>query len=512
MRTFFLFLFTLLLACQAPVEEKTDQSQLGELHESFSISEEAKADFEKGLLLLHNFEYEDARESFLAAQEKDPESVMVYWGEAMTYNHPLWRRQEQEDGAAALAKLAPDAESRSAKAATKLEAEFLKGAEILFGEGEKKERDQAYSDHMKYMYEAFPDNEEVAAFYALSILGAVKVGRDSKAYEAGAEIAQGILMSNPNHPGALHYLIHSYDDPEHAHLALKAASSYSEVAADAVHALHMPSHIFLAVGMWEEVVKSNIASFDASIRRKAEKDLDNDALSYHALSWLQYGHLQLGQFEEAKKIMDDMITYTDTLPSSHARGYCIAMKGAYLLETGDWEHPIHAYEIAPDELRLPAQAKIHFMDGMMAYREGDAEKTMAARKAIEDDIKSNALLVDESGIPMCQSGGGSYNVNRLDLDQSQVMAFQLRALEAQLQGDGEQTEKWLQEATALEGALNYGYGPPTILKPSYEMYGEWLLEQDRISEAKTQFEKSLERAPKRRLSLLGLENCQVEKS
>jgi tetratricopeptide (TPR) repeat protein len=301
MRVFYLLLPLLLFACQQVEEPAQTTDQLGELHEAFSVNATAQPHFERGLLLLHNFEYEDAREAFLEAQALDSNAVMNYWGEAMTYNHPLWRRQEFEDGVAALEKLGADAESRAARAATDLERGFLQGAEILFGAGEKDVRDQAYSDHMKMLYEKYPGHEEVATFYALSILGAVPVGRDIAAYEAGAEVAKGVLANNPNHPGALHYLIHSYDDPTHAPLALEAAASYSQVAADAVHALHMPSHIFLAVGMWEEVVSSNIASFAASQRRMEEKGLDYDALSYHALSWLQYGHLQLGNFEEAKQ-------------------------------------------------------------------------------------------------------------------------------------------------------------------------------------------------------------------
>ncbi|MCB0706685.1 MAG: hypothetical protein KDC34_15325 [Saprospiraceae bacterium] len=504
MKQFILLVVPILFsACknEAPSAEAT--SHLGELHESFVVSEQAKADFERGLLLLHNFEYDDAREAFLRAQEKDSLAIMAYWGEAMSFNHPLWRQQEFEEGQAALEKIAP----LDLSAIAPLEADFIKGTQILFGEGDKDARDQAYSQHMKEMYANYPENEEVAAFYALSILGAVPVGRDTKAYEAGAEVAKALLARNPNHPGGLHYLIHSYDDPVHAQLALNAASSYSKVAADAVHALHMPSHIFLAVGMWKEVVSSNIASFEASIHRKEEKQLDNDALSYHALNWLQYGYLQLGKFDEAAQIMNDMMSYCDTLPSKSARSYGIAMKGAYLLETGNWDHPVGNYQFDMEGLGITARAKVQFIAGMQAFRSGYAEVLADSRQVLEEDIKKSALLVNESGLPMCSSGSANYNINQLDLDQSTVMAYQLRALEAQLANNPEKAEEWMLKAVEYESGLGYGYGPPVILKPSTEMFAEWLMANKRISEAKTYFEKTLERAPNRLIAVVGVEKC-----
>ena len=145
---------------------------------------------------------------------------------------------------------------------------------------------------MEQLSEKYPNNHEISAFYALSLLGSVPDGRDDAIYGKGAIIAKGIIEENPNHPGALHYLIHSYDDPAHAHLALNAANSYAKVAPEASHALHMPSHIYLAMGMWDEVISSNINSYQASINRMERKNLDNNARGYHAYHWLQYGYLQ----------------------------------------------------------------------------------------------------------------------------------------------------------------------------------------------------------------------------
>ena len=185
--------------------------KLGSTDIQVTGSADAMPFFRNGYLLLHSFEYEDAAEQFVKAQETDPDFVMAYWGEAMTKNHPLWKQQFTEKGMAALNKLADSPEARAAKATTQFEKDMLNGAEILFAEGEKKEKDEQYKNYMEELYKKYPENLEVASFYALSLLGAVKGGRDKEAYEKGAIIAQGVIKENPNHPGALHYLIHSYD-------------------------------------------------------------------------------------------------------------------------------------------------------------------------------------------------------------------------------------------------------------------------------------------------------------
>ena len=183
--------------------------------------------------------YGDAAEAFLKAQEADENFAMAYWGEAMTKNHPLWSEQDFDEGRAILSRLAPSQEERLAKAPTELEKDFLMAVELLYGDGTKIERDDAYAQHMGKLFNKYTDNHEIAAFYALSLLGSVEAGRDYEVYGKGAKIAQSILDENPRHPGALHYLIHSYDDPDHAPLAIEAANNYSKVAPDAGHALHM---------------------------------------------------------------------------------------------------------------------------------------------------------------------------------------------------------------------------------------------------------------------------------
>ncbi len=248
------------LACQ---QNASSTAHLGEVELQITGSPEAQTHFREGLLLLHSFEYDDARVAFEEALATDPACAMAYWGAAMTHNHSLWGQQNYAKGREILHRLDSLVE---VSALTPLEQDFMAAVHILYGEQEDKtERNQAYADQMAVLHARYPGQHEIAAFYALSLLGSVPEGRDVEVFGQGARIAQGIMAENPQHPGALHYLIHSYDDPQHASLALLAANNYAKVAPDATHALHMPSHIYVALGMWDEVIRSNIGSYAASV-------------------------------------------------------------------------------------------------------------------------------------------------------------------------------------------------------------------------------------------------------
>ena len=178
---------------------------------------EAQKHFIRGVLLLHSFEYRKAREEFLSAQKVAPAFAMAYWGEAMTYNEPVWFAQDLSAARAALKRL-------PANAPTERERAYLAAVEILYGEGSKESRDFAYATAMRRLHEKYPDDQEAAAFYALSLLGTCHQGRDFRTYMNAAAIAEALLAKNPEHPGALHYAIHSYDDPIHAPLGLRAGA------------------------------------------------------------------------------------------------------------------------------------------------------------------------------------------------------------------------------------------------------------------------------------------------
>src|SRR5690606_18685322 len=170
----------------------------------------------RGLLMLHSFEYEDAREAFQEARRLDPAFAMAYWGEAMTHNHPIWQEQDRDAALEALGRLAPTPEERYAKAPTDREKDYLWTLDVLFGEGSKEARDFAYADALAELANAYPDDLDAAAFYALAILGTAHDGRDFATYMQAAAVAEEVFAANPRHPGAAHYLIHAYDDPVHA--------------------------------------------------------------------------------------------------------------------------------------------------------------------------------------------------------------------------------------------------------------------------------------------------------
>jgi tetratricopeptide (TPR) repeat protein len=497
----------LLAACGKPAPSSdagpsSEEAHLGEIDFEVSGSPDARELFREGLLLLHSFEYKDAREAFLKAQEADSTCLMAYWGEAMTHNHPLWRRRGEEEAREALAKLGENTEERLAKAPTEIERDFLQAAEILFEEGEKNERDKAYADYMESLYQKYPGNHEVAAFYALSLLGAVEVGRDEKQYSQSARIAQGILDENPKHPGALHYLIHAYDDPGHAHMARFAADNYADVAPDAAHALHMPSHIYVALGMWHEVVASNIDSWNASVQRMLRLGLDNDARSYHAFHWLSYGLLNQERWNEAAQLLDSMIIYTDSLPSRSARSYLIDMKGGYLVESGQWDHPVAGVSVDLKELNIVSIAGEYFLQGMKAFKQENPIALWNAVDSLSRELNKAQRQATGENAAMC--GSSRYVPNRLDVDQATVMQLELKALKELKVGNKAQAEELMKEATELETAASYSYGPPPILYPSFEFYGDWLLKEERYQEALEQYRKALERGPKRTRALKGM--------
>ena len=242
----------------------SEEQQFGAISFPNSGASEAQSAFLTGVKALHSFDWDPARIAFEKAQEIDPSFALAYWGQAMSDNHPLWAEQDMEAATAALNKLAPDFQSRLRKAPTEKEKAYLTAVEILyFSPGDKLQRDFAYAEYMARMHERWPDDHEISIFYALSLLGTVRRGDKGFRRQAlAASISQDIFAKNKNHPGAAHFIIHAFDDPDHAILALPAAKVYADIAPAAGHALHMPSHIFVQLGMWQEVVNSNIEGYN----------------------------------------------------------------------------------------------------------------------------------------------------------------------------------------------------------------------------------------------------------
>jgi tetratricopeptide (TPR) repeat protein len=499
-----LFLFgvlalSLLFSCK---EKPKDATDLGTLVFEVNGKDEAQPLFKKGLLLLHSFEYEDAAEAFREAIKLDPGFAMAYWGETMTCNHPIWQEQDLEKGNAILNELAPTAGERLALAKTEIEKDFLRALHLLFGEGNKAERDSSYASFMEGLYKKYPGNNEVASFYSLALIGWAVTGKELSVSERAAEVALEVLGRNPNHPGALHYAIHAWDHPEYAQKALDAANKYAGVAPGAAHALHMPTHTYLALGMWDQVVFSNIVSWASSIERKERKQLSNDALGYHSFHWLQYGYLQKGEKAIAKAMLDSMKAFTAAKPSGRARSHVVLMQSTYLAETNDYSPGTASFDTDISDLNIGLRAANHFSQGMYAWHQKDAAMLESIIQKMKAERMVDADRISGEGLRMCGSINRSLPT-RTNLVESETMEMQLRAMHALLTGDDKKAEACLQQAVALQDAAGYSFGPPGIVKPPYEMYGEWLLDNGRADEAILQFEKALKYAPNRLLSVNG---------
>jgi tetratricopeptide (TPR) repeat protein len=470
-------------------------SDLGDIDFPNSGAAEAQEAFTRAVLLLHSFEYEDAREAFREAQAIDPGFALACWGEAMTHNHPLWREQDRDAALAALARLAPTPEARREKAPTARERGYLRAVEILYGEGAKIDRDRAYSEAMADLAARFPGDLEARAFHALSILGTAEGVRDFGIYMRAGAVAEEVFAANPRHPGAAHYLIHSYDDPVHAPLGLRAARVYARIAPAASHARHMISHIYVALGRWLESVDANVKSFEVSSERRARKDLEVDALNYHALHWLMYSYLQLGRFDEARAALDRMTAYARESGSPRALWHHAAMRASFIVETGGRPAPP---EMRPDETQVAGAAADLFASGYAAALKGDLEA--AARAASRIGARHDGAAAGH----LCGQSGGYSDTSKQDLAAASVLRTSLRALIAIESGAVEEGLALFEEATAAEAGMPLDFGPPIIVKPSHELYGEVLLRLDRPGDARRQFETALMRAPLRSLSLAGL--------
>ena len=268
--------------------------QLGTITFPTSGASVAQPAFIRGVLLMHSFEYGAAATAFRDAQRLDPRFAMAYWGEALTYTHQVWNQQNADSARLALRTLAPTATARRATAPTAREQAYLGAVDALYGDGSKAHRDTMYAEAMERLMHEYPTDDEAAILYATALFGLSQGARDVPLYMRAGAIAQTVLRNNPQHPGAAHMIIHAFDDPTHAPLGLYAARAYSQIAPAASHAQHMTTHIFLALGMWSDVVSQNmIAAGPDTARWRAG----------HYTTWLHYAYLQQGKYEAARALL-----------------------------------------------------------------------------------------------------------------------------------------------------------------------------------------------------------------
>jgi tetratricopeptide (TPR) repeat protein len=467
----------LLLVVAAPT--RAQEQRLGEIDFPNSGAPAAQHAFVRGVLLLHSFEFEDAAAEFRAAQKGDPTFALAYWGEAMTYNHPLWRQQDGEAARSALARFAPTPEARAGRAPTERERGYLVAVDLLYGPGDKAERDRRYMEAMRRLSEAYPDDLEARAFYALSILGTRDGERDVATYMRAAAVAQTVFDANPRHPGAVHYLIHSYDDPVHAPLGLAAARAYADIAPGAAHAQHMTAHIFVAMGMWDDVVAANVRARDVQNARLAELGRSPNVCG-HYTSWLQYGWLMQGRPQDATAGMQACLERVRSGARPDEIAYYVDMRGRLVLDTEDWDGADRFAADLPES--APDRHAYDFVSAYAAVKRGDRDGAAAL-------LQKMTRLRESAGI---------------DAPRALIREMEIRALLAFEDGQGDEAVSTLREAAELEASLPFEFGPPASLKPPHELLGEVLLEEGKAPEALATFRKALELTPGRTLDLMGL--------
>jgi tetratricopeptide (TPR) repeat protein len=459
-------------------------AQLGSINFPTSAKPEAQPYFLEGVKDLHSFAFDEATVAFRKAEKADPKFALAYWGEAMSFNHPLWAQQDLPSAQAVLARLAPTAQERFAKAGTPKERAFLEAQDKLFySPGDKLARDISYSDAMAQMHARWPEDDEIAIFYSLSLLGTVRPGDTGYRRQAlAASIALDVFARNPDHPGAAHFIIHAFDDPDLAILALPAARRYAKIAPDAPHALHMPSHIFVQLGMWEEVRASNIAAYHSALNIVKQYHVPEGREDFHTLSWLQYANLMLGNFDEARTNLDAAHAAVLRNPDNSGvkQGY-LNMWARQVLETQKWG----AFPLSTEGLKPTAPWL--FVVGYSAAHTNNFDLAKQASESLHELYQT------------AKTGDSPYTATPFLIMQKEVDAeveFQQNHTDAAL--------ALAKEAATLELTMHAPSGPPEPIKPALEYYAEVLSRTGQKAAAAAAFQQQLYRTPNRTPSVNGL--------
>jgi hypothetical protein len=468
-------------------------------------SQKAQEEFLRGMLLLHLFEYPAAERAFIEARTLDPAFAMAYWGEAMTFTHPLWNEQDKARGAAALARLGRTAAERAARAGTPLERDWLEVTDLLYGEGDKVERDRRVLAQLEAMNLRYPHNDEVELYLSLWLMGVTQGERNVPNYLRAAEIAREVYGRNPAHPGATHYWIHGMDSPEYASGALEAARVLAKIAPAAGHGQHMTSHIFSALGMWDDLVLANERAM-AVVNAGRVKRGQPPTYCGHYAEWLIYGYYQQGRLHDADGLLaacnDGRAAAVEWADRNYDPGLGSSRTGAQVADylarslasmraTAVIESPAaraRALAITIDTKDLHRSAAwAWFPEGFAAAERGD----LAAADSVSLRIIGLALQPREAE----EAASGDAYV--------EIMAQTVAGLAAFRRGDKAGGLDLVERASTRYESVPFDFGPPVPVKPPQELAGELLLELGRPAEARAYFERSMRLEPRRVLSLLG---------
>jgi tetratricopeptide (TPR) repeat protein len=464
-----------------------DLGNIGKAHIDTSCNEAAQKEIDRGVALIHSFWYAEAEKAFRGGAAADEQCGMAWWGVAMSNLHPIWAPPTPDE-----LKIGIEA-AEKAKAAggkTDLEKAFIHAIHTFYSGVDKldhRTRMMAYEKAMAELEIAHPKNREAAIFHALALLGIADAKDKTYAQQKrAAEILNRVLPEEPEHPGVAHYLIHSFDYPDLAELALPAARVYATLAPGSPHALHMPSHIFTRLGLWDESIASNIASRDKAasyVARVMPGAASFDEL--HAIDYLVYAYLQQGKLEEAKTLVDRTaaVKKIDN-PSHFAAAYAIsAVPGRYALERRQWKEAA-ALKVPSvvDWSKVPyAEANIHYARAIGAARSGDLA---VAREAV---TRLEALRKMLTG----------YWADQVEIQRLAASAWVARA-----EKKDEEALKLARAAADLEASTEKHPVTPGAIVPARELLAELLLDLGKREEALAEARRVLKEAPNRKNAML----------
>ena len=472
--------------------QRDSSEKLGQVNFPVSCSAETRQPFNRAVALLHSFWYEEAEKAFSEVTETNPSCAMGYWGIAMSLYHPVWAPPtpaELRKGLAAVER------AKSIGAKTEREKDDIAAIEAFYKDSDKLDhrmRSLAFEKGMEQVYRRYSEDREAAIFYALSLLGtALPTDKGYANQKKAAEILNEVLPKEPEHPGVAHYIIHSFDYPELAYLALPAARSYAKIASSSPHALHMPSHIFTRLGLWQESIQTNLASAAAAKNWVAKTHPGSASFDQlHAMDYLAYAYLQGAQDQKAKEVVDEISGITKVDQENFAAAYAFAAIAArYAVERHLWSEAaaLKVHPIAFPWDRFPyAEAITYFSRAIGGARGGNLS---AARKDIEKLGSLQKALAE---------AGNDYWAGQVEIQRQAAAAWLALA-----EGRREEALKLMHAAADLEGSTDKHPVTPGAISPARELLGEMLLELNQPEQALKEFEASQRVDPNRFRSLYG---------
>ena len=465
--SYVLFLSTHLLLADDDHHHFDSRAKFGTVSFSTSCERSEKEAFSRGVALLHSFEYDEADQQFQEIAKADPGCAMAYWGQAMSLYHQLWGRPGQADSKRGWELLQ---KAKAVGAKTQRERDYIDALAVFYRDydtADYEKRAEAYPQAMETLYRRYPHDHEAGAFYALSLLSWADSTEEFLANTQKAiSILTGLFAQEPNHPGIAHYLIHACDHPQFAQRGLAAARRYAQIAPSSPHALHMPSHIFARLGLWEEDIQSNLAAI-AAAKKQSPRDHD-----LHSMEFLEYAYLQIGEEAKAKALVDELAA----IPGNEIDGDSL---NSYNLLLASF-HALYALEMRRwnDALSLqPPAGATPEIQGVTCWARaiaaGHLHNTVAARAAIE---QYDALMdaVAKSAAP--------YRAGPMRHFRNEAAAWLAFA-----EGKNDEAVSLLQPIADRQDLIGKG----EVELPAREMLAEILLDANRPQEALAEYEKSL---------------------